>query len=57
MATGLGLCRIARGHGETVALAPVDLTVADGELLTPLGSSQSGRTTLLRLVRGFIAPA
>lgn len=57
MATGLELCRIARRHCETVALAPVDLTVAEGELLTALGSSELDRTTLLRLVGGFIAPA
>jgi putative spermidine/putrescine transport system ATP-binding protein len=39
-----------------VAVAGVDLTVAEGEFFTLLGPSGSGKTTLLRLIAGFERP-
>jgi putative spermidine/putrescine transport system ATP-binding protein len=42
--------------GAVTALAGVDLTVAEGELLTILGPSGSGKTTLLKVVAGFEIP-
>jgi ABC-type nitrate/sulfonate/bicarbonate transport system ATPase subunit len=38
------------------ALAPTDLDIAAGELLTILGPSGCGKSTLLGLVAGFLAP-
>ena len=40
----------------TMALAPVDLTVGEGEFLTVLGPSGCGKSTLLRLVAGLLNP-
>jgi putative spermidine/putrescine transport system ATP-binding protein len=45
-----------RRFGPVTALAGVDLTVAEGELLTILGPSGSGKTTLLKVVAGFEIP-
>jgi ABC-type nitrate/sulfonate/bicarbonate transport system ATPase subunit len=39
------------------ALAPVDLDIAPGELLTILGPSGCGKSTLLGLVAGFLKPS
>jgi putative spermidine/putrescine transport system ATP-binding protein len=47
---------IAKRYGETVAVEPLDLEVANGEFLTLLGPSGCGKTTTLRMIAGFIAP-
>ncbi|WP_019013838.1 ABC transporter ATP-binding protein [Elioraea tepidiphila] len=47
---------VVRRFGPVTALAGVDLTVAEGELLTILGPSGSGKTTLLKVVAGFEIP-
>jgi thiamine transport system ATP-binding protein len=40
-------------YGGTVALAGVDLVVADGEIVSVLGPSGSGKSTLLRAIAGL----
>ena len=47
---------VARRFGEVVALDHVSLQVAQGELLTILGPSGSGKKTLLKVVAGFETP-
>ncbi len=42
--------------GGTRALHPLDLTVAQGEILALLGPSGCGKTTLLRIIAGLEAP-
>lgn len=42
---------------EVQALAPVDLTVAPGELLTIVGPSGCGKSTLLQMMGGFDQPS
>ncbi len=49
-----GIRKVHPGGG--VALAGVDLEVADGELVVICGPSGSGKTTLLRVVAGLDAP-
>ena len=41
----------------TVALQPVDLTVAEGEFVTLLGPSGCGKSTLLKMVAGLLEPS
>jgi iron(III) transport system ATP-binding protein len=47
---------VTKRFGSTLAVADVDLTIADGEFFALLGPSGCGKTTLLRLVAGFEAP-
>ncbi len=54
--TLLGLERVAKRFGATVALDGLDLEMARGEFLALLGGSGSGKSTLLRLVAGFETP-
>jgi len=49
----LELRGLAKAYDGRPALRPLDLAVADGELLAILGPSGSGKTTLLRLVAGL----
>jgi NitT/TauT family transport system ATP-binding protein len=47
---------VAKSFGDLQALAPIDLAVAAGEIVTILGPSGSGKTTLLRIVGGLDEP-
>jgi NitT/TauT family transport system ATP-binding protein len=49
----LELSGVSKRFGDLDALAPVSLSVADGEILTLLGPSGCGKTTLLRLIAGL----
>ena len=44
---------IGKHFGRTQALEPVDLDIAEGELVGLLGPSGSGKTTLLRIIAGL----
>lgn len=46
----------SKTFGSVHALAPTDLTIEPGEIVTLLGPSGCGKTTLLRLVAGLIEP-
>ncbi|HVM57844.1 MAG TPA: ABC transporter ATP-binding protein [Gaiellaceae bacterium] len=47
---------IRRTYGEVVAIAGLDLDIAEGEFFTMLGPSGSGKTTTLRVIAGFERP-
>src|SRR5438067_4198467 len=47
---------VRKSYGQVVAVAGIDLEVAEGEFFTLLGPSGSGKTTLLRLIAGFERP-
>jgi NitT/TauT family transport system ATP-binding protein len=47
---------VAKSFGDLAALAPIDLDVRGGEIVTVLGPSGSGKTTLLRIVGGLDEP-
>ncbi len=47
---------VAKRYGDVVAVAGIDLDVADGEFFSMLGPSGSGKTTTLRMIAGFELP-
>ena len=53
----LVLSALRRVYGGTVAVAQVDLDIAQGELVALLGPSGCGKTTTLRMVAGFVTPS
>jgi thiamine transport system ATP-binding protein len=48
---------LAVAYGDTIALDGVDVTVADGEIVSVLGPSGSGKSTLLRAIAGLTPAA
>jgi putative spermidine/putrescine transport system ATP-binding protein len=55
-ASNLQIAGLCKRYGDFIALAPIDLDVAQGEFLTLLGPSGSGKTTLLSLIAGLAQP-
>src|SRR5450631_1578965 len=47
---------LRKTFGSVVAVDHIDLDVHDGEFLTLLGPSASGKTTVLRMIAGFELP-
>jgi ABC-type Mn2+/Zn2+ transport system ATPase subunit len=47
---------VSAGYGEQVALHDVDLEIAQGSLLAIFGPNGGGKTTLLKLIAGILAP-
>ncbi|MET0145770.1 MAG: ABC transporter ATP-binding protein [Ilumatobacteraceae bacterium] len=56
MTGAIELAGVTKTFGRIEALAPVDLVVEPGEIVTVLGPSGSGKTTLLRIVGGLDEP-
>ena len=44
---------LAKSFGRTAALRPLDLEVAEGEVLGYLGPNGAGKTTTIRCLLGF----
>ncbi|MGA0003796.1 MAG: ATP-binding cassette domain-containing protein, partial [Candidatus Nanopelagicales bacterium] len=53
MTEKLKLESVAKSFGDASVLRDVSFSVSDGSLLTILGASGGGKTTLLRLIAGF----
>jgi putative spermidine/putrescine transport system ATP-binding protein len=51
------LSGLTKRYGEVVAVAGIDLEIAQGEFFTMLGPSGSGKTTTLRMIAGFEDPS
>jgi putative spermidine/putrescine transport system ATP-binding protein len=51
------LAGLTKRYGEVVAVAGIDLEIAQGEFFTLLGPSGSGKTTTLRMIAGFEIPS
>ena len=48
---------LTKDYGDLLAVAPLDLTVAEGERVVLVGPNGSGKTTLLRMVAGLLEPS
>ena len=48
---------LEKRFGDVLAVAGIDLEVADGEFFSMLGPSGSGKTTTLRMIAGFELPS
>lgn len=47
---------VSKAYGGKTVVAPLDLTVASGEVAVLLGPSGCGKTTILRMVAGLVEP-
>lgn len=54
--SGIRLKAINKNFGDFRALRDIDLEVREGEFVTLLGASGSGKTTCLRTIAGFVQP-
>lgn len=48
---------LTKSYGDTVALHPLDLTVAPGEIFCLLGANGAGKTTTINCFLDFVAPS
>ena len=53
----LGLQKLSKRFGTSLAVDDLDLSVNEGELVALLGPSGCGKTTTLRMVAGFLPPS
>ncbi|WP_422370821.1 ABC transporter ATP-binding protein [Hoeflea sp.] len=53
----LELRGVSRDFGETLALAPTDLTVRPGEFVSVVGPSGCGKSTMFNIVAGVLRPS
>ncbi|HSJ28057.1 MAG TPA: ABC transporter ATP-binding protein [Acidimicrobiia bacterium] len=53
----VSLTGVTKHFGDVVAVAGIDLDVADGEFFSLLGPSGCGKTTTLRMIAGFEFPS
>lgn len=52
----LTVTQLHAGYGQVEVLHGIDLSVADGQLVTLIGSNGAGKTTTLRVLSGMVTP-
>ncbi|RMM10758.1 Spermidine/putrescine ABC transporter, ATP-binding protein, partial [Pseudomonas syringae pv. maculicola] len=53
----VALCNLNKHYGDFAAVDDISLEIQDGEFLTFLGSSGSGKSTTLSMLAGFETPS
>jgi len=53
----LELKNISKNYGETKVLQDISLKIENNEFFTILGSSGSGKSTIIRMIGGFVKPS
>jgi len=56
-ALSVTLRKLAKRHGDRIALQALDLEIAAGEFVAVVGRAGSGKSTLLQLLAGKLAPS
>lgn len=54
--TLLSVSGLTAGYGRSAVLHGVDLTVAEGEIVSLIGSNGAGKSTLLKAIVGLVSP-
>ena len=54
---GISVAGASKWFGDLHAVAPFDLDVAPGEIVTLIGPSGCGKTTVLRMIAGLVEPS
>lgn len=57
MVAAIEINAVSAGYGSGAVVSDVDLTVGAGEVVALVGRSGTGKTTILRLAAGLIAPS
>jgi spermidine/putrescine ABC transporter ATP-binding subunit len=57
MSIAVDIAGVRKNFGDIVALAEVDLAIAEREFVSLLGASGCGKSTLLRIISGFETPS
>lgn len=47
---------VSKSYGENLVLADFNFSINKGEFVTVIGSSGSGKTTMLKMINGLLAP-
>ena len=47
---------VSKSYGENLVLADFNLSINKGEFVTVIGSSGSGKTTMLKMINGLLTP-
>ena len=57
MTSVIELHRVTKRHGALARLEELELTIEEGEMLALLGHNGAGKTTIMKLILGLIAPS
>ncbi len=52
----ISVCHLSKRYGTTTALHDLTLSVPEGTVFSLLGPNASGKSTLIKLLMGFIFP-